>query len=245
MAMEARPPLRLFAPAKRYPLRGYRAYRFELSAADCILVVSGMGIERAAAAARALLRAAAPRYLVSFGIAGAVENDVHIGDVIVASQVSLFAQGNLGQGYSLASLSEPARQAVQRALENRGARVYTGTAITTQGPQPTPMQLAGYAHPMLEMETAGIARAAREHGTPLLSIRSISDTPDEPIPMPMEELVDAESNLRFASIARACLRNPAMLPRLIRVARNGKRAAENAAVAIAAILEDPLRILGD
>jgi adenosylhomocysteine nucleosidase len=236
MAMEARPALRLHAPWKPYPLRGYRARRFTLPGADCILVESGMGIDRATAAARALLSAARPRYLLSFGIAGAVENDLRIGDVIVAAQVLLIQHGSRGQALELAALSEEAYRAVQGVLETGGARLYTGTTITTQGPQPTARQLEGLAHPVLDMETAGIARAAMEHGTPLLSIRSVSDTPDDPIPIAMEELFDADFNFRFAGVAKACLRQPAILRQLLRVGRNGKKAAQNAALAVAAIL---------
>lgn len=240
MGMEARPALRLLGPCESYPLSGHHAYRFALSGADCILVESGMGIEKATAAARALLSAFEPLYLISFGIAGSIEQGVHIGDVIVATQVLLFENGRIGRARLLASLSETARLAAERALEAPAARLYTGTAITTRGPQPTALQLQGWSHPVLEMETMGIARAAGEHGARLLSIRSISDTPEAPLPMAMEALMDAEFNLRLANIARICLRHPLTVPGLLQFSRNGMKAAENAAIAVAAILGDPL-----
>lgn len=240
MGMEARPALRLLGPFERYPFRGYRAYRFALSGADCILVESGMGIERATAAARALLSAFEPLYLISFGIAGSIEQGVQIGDVIVATQVLLFENGRLGKARPLGSLSESSCLAAEQALDASAARLYTGTAITTRGPQPTAPRLQGVSHPVLEMETMGIARAAGEHSVRLLSIRSISDTPEAPLPTAMEALMDAEFNLRFANIARICLRHPSKVLGLLRFSRNGMKAAENAAVAIAAILRDPL-----
>jgi nucleoside phosphorylase len=239
MGMEARPVLRLLGPWERYPLHGYRAYRFTSAGAECILVESGMGMEKAEAASRALLSAVEPLCLVSFGIAGTVETDVHVGDVILATRASMLENGRTGPPRALASLPEAARRAADLSLGSIGARLYTGTAVTTRGEQPSPRQLAGFAHPMLEMETIGIARAAEEHGTPLLSIRSMSDTPDEPIPCAMDELMDPEHTLRLSNIVRICLRHPSIVARLLRFSRNGRTAAENAAVAVAAILKDP------
>jgi adenosylhomocysteine nucleosidase len=237
MKMEGRPLLRLLGPGRRHRISGFPARLFSLPDAECVLVESGMGIQRATAAARALVKAFMPRALISFGIAGAVEKELRIGDVIVAVQVAAFGKDGTSPALNLDPISVPAREAVQRVLETRGARLYTGTAMTTPGAQPTRVQLQAWAHPVLEMETMGIARVARENGTPLLSIRSISDNPDEPIPFALEDFIDAHDNFKSASMAIEILRHPAILGRLIRFGRNGKRAAENAAAAVAAILE--------
>ena len=52
-----------------------------------MLVTSGMGMRRASEAARELIKTNAPCLLISFGIAGAVEADLEIGDVVVAEAV--------------------------------------------------------------------------------------------------------------------------------------------------------------
>ncbi len=243
MHMEARPVLRLLGRGRPFPLPGYRARLLTVAGVDCILVESGIGIEKAYAAARALLAAAAPRYLLSYGVAGAVEKEVGIGDAIVPSQVTLLDRGATGPGLRLAALSAKARAAVKRALETRGAHLFDGTAITTRGPQPTTRELVGWQHPVLDMETAGFGRAAQEHGTPLLSIRTVSDNPDEPFPLPMETFIDSRGNFRPGRMIAAILRRPGVLGKLIGVGRNGQRAAQNAAAAVAAVLEDPLHAL--
>jgi adenosylhomocysteine nucleosidase len=239
MKMEARPVLRLLGPWERFALRGFPAYRFTSRGTDCVLVESGAGMENAETAAHALLSAVEPLCLVSFGIAGAVEREVRVGDVIAASRASFLENGLPGRTCALAPLPEAARRGAERALETCGARLYAGSAITTRGEQPTLAQLQGFAHPLLDMETAGIARAAGEWGTPLFSLRSMSDTPDEPLPIAIEELMDAEHALRLANIAGICLRHPSTVSRLLRFGRNAVKAAENAAVAVAAILEYP------
>ena len=245
MAMEARPLLRLLGRGRPYPLPGFRARRIAVAGVDCILVESGMGIEKANAAARALLAAATPRYLLSYGIAGAVEKELRIGDAILPAHVALLDQGTTGPGLALSRLSAAARAAAQRALDTRCAHLFDGTVITTRGPQPTAQELARWPHPVLEMETTGFARAAQEHGTPLLSIRTVSDNPDEPIPLRIETFIDSSGSFRPGRMIAAILRHPGVLGKLIRVGRNGKRAAESAAAAVAAVLQDPLHAVGD
>ena len=56
-------------------------------------------------------------------------------------------------------------------------------------------------HPILEMETAGIAQVAAENGIPLLSIRAISDGPRAPIPFNLGEMMDEDANLRAGRTA--------------------------------------------
>ena len=56
---------------------------FELHEHNCLLVTSGMGMRRASEATRQLIESHSPRLLISFGIAGAVEADLEIGDVVV------------------------------------------------------------------------------------------------------------------------------------------------------------------
>ena len=58
---------------KRIPIGPFRAYRFRLLERDCLLIELGMGIKRAENATQALLAMANPHFLVSFGVAGAVE----------------------------------------------------------------------------------------------------------------------------------------------------------------------------
>jgi adenosylhomocysteine nucleosidase len=239
MAMESAALARLLAPWSSLPLPGFRAHRYFLRGVEYILVESGMGMEKAAAATRALISAAAPRSLLSFGICGSLEEDARIGDVIVASSVLLFEGGSVEGGIPLEPLFEPALQAVRRALEARGVRIWKGTAVTTRGPQPAPRQLADLEHPFLDMETHGIARVAGEHGIPLTVIRSVSDTPREPIPIAIEDLIDGQGHFRLASLITAVARRPSLLPRLIRSGGNSRAAAENAAAAVAAVLESP------
>lgn len=217
---------------ERVPIGSLRAYRFQLLERDCLLVESGMGARRATNAARALLTVANPQFIISFGVAGAVEDDLQIGDVVLARTTCSLEQGIPGQFHHLASFSEVARQAAAQALELRGARLCSGTAITTRGSQIVLRQAETIEHPVLEMETVGIAQVAAAKGIPLLSVRAISDCPNEPIPFNLDAIIDEEGNPRLGKMIRMVIRQPRILFQSRRLVRNVKRAADNAATAL-------------
>jgi nucleoside phosphorylase len=209
---------------------------FDLSGQPCLLVTSGMGLRRAAEAARSLIELHAPTLLISFGIAGAVQPDLDIGDVVLAESACLLENGLPGPHLPLASWPAAAQAAIAQALSQRGARLYSGTAVTTRGSQVTESQLAGLDHPILEMETYGIAQAAAGQGLPLLSLRAISDGPHAPIPFDLGEMMDEDANLQAGRLLKAVLRRPALLLQSRRLMANTRLAADNAALALLAAL---------
>jgi adenosylhomocysteine nucleosidase len=228
--------LRCIQGWKRLVLGSLRGEGFELSGQTCLLVTSGMGVRRASQAARTLIDTNALRLLVSFGIAGAVEADLEIGDVVVAEAVCRLDAGGPGPLLPLASWPDTAREAATQFLAGRRARLWVGTAVTTGGSQVVEHQLGKMQHPILEMETAGIAQVAAEKGIPLLSLRAISDGPRAPIPFDLGEIMDEDANLQTGRLLKAIARRPGIVLQLKRLRRNNRIAAENAAAALVAAL---------
>jgi adenosylhomocysteine nucleosidase len=240
MPQESNALLRLIEQRSCSKLGPYRCYRFRLSERECWLLTSGMGFQRAAQATRALIEAAHPQLLVSAGIAGAVIADLEIGDVVACGNACrLDKQGRPGPLQPLARLSEAAWQAAEQALQPSEARLYHGTAVTTRSAQFIQHQPAPLENPVLEMETAAIAGVAAEQGLPLLSLRAISDGPRAPIPFDLETMMDEQDNLRTGEIIKTMLGHPQMLPSLVRMGRNTRQAADNAALALVAALSQP------
>ena len=135
MPQESKALLRCIKKWKRFALGPFRGDRFQLIDRDCLLVTTGMGLKRAAEGTRALLSATNPQLLVSFGIAGAVHDELHIGDVVVARNTCLLDRGLLSPSQPLASLSKAAWDAAVQVLQPDDARLVVGTAITTRGSQ--------------------------------------------------------------------------------------------------------------
>lgn len=243
MSLESKALLRFIGKWERTAIGTFRGYHFRLSDRDCFLVESGVGIRRARDAARALLKATSPQFLVSFGVAGAVKNDLNIGDVVIASQSCLLDKGNPVQFQRLADLSAAAWQAASQAMGSRKARLFSGTAITTRGSQVVQLQPETMAFPVLEMETAGIARVAAERGIPLVSLRAVSDRPQAPIPFDLELVTDEESNLQISKIIGMVLHHPDIILHYTQLMRNVRSAAENAATSLVAALSQPSPVI--
>ena len=195
---------------------------------------------RAIRSVHALFSVARPQLVVSFGIAGAPLSDLHVGDVIVAHTVRSFSQGSPGRSQVLASLSEPAREVAVQALRPLGARFLPGIALTTPGVQTVDLVDLSLEHPVLEMETAGIAQACSSQSVPVLALRGVSDSVDQPLPFDLEACLDKDQNLRVGRLLAGLVRDPSLFMRLNRLRKNAARAAENCVVAMLAALETHL-----
>jgi len=216
-------------------LGAFRGFRFHLSNQDCLLVESGVGLQRAGEAARTLL-AEGPQIIVSFGVAGAVQANLRIGDVVVARHSCRLEQGAAGPLLSLYDLPGDSRRAAEQALQTHGARLVNGTAVTTRGEQTILRMTVEMENPVLEMETAGIAAAAAQAGVPLLALRGISDNPGAPLPLDPAAVLDTEYRFKIGKLIGLLLRRPQILLQIRRMRRNTTLAAENTAAVVMAVL---------
>jgi adenosylhomocysteine nucleosidase len=238
MRQEIAPLLKRVGTYTRESLGGRPAYRFTLPSGECLLAFCGVGLQRARATAQALIEAEHPGLLVSFGVAGGVQEDLQVADVVVAQSAALLDVNVATQLLTLFQPSQRALAAVSRVVAESGAALYAGTTITTRGSQAVRMDGTPIEHPVLEMETHGVAQAAARAGVPLLAVRALSDSVREPLPFNLSDFTDNEFNLHASKFLAYILRHPGALPRLLRLQANTKRAAENAAAAVLAILED-------
>jgi adenosylhomocysteine nucleosidase len=236
MPQEGKALLKQVGGWEKLTIGGFRAYRFTESGWECRLIESGMGAKRAADATRALIKAGRPQLLISFGIAGAVEEDLQIGDVVAAESTCMLQGNELTAVQPLGKVTQPAWEAISAALKKEGVRLFRGTAITTRGSQWTGWQPGRPEHPVLEMETAGILHAAQENGVPLVVLRAISDGPAAPIPFDLASMMDEDYNLRIGRIIGAILRRPNLLRQALRMGKNSEIAARNAAMAVEVLL---------
>ncbi|NYJ07138.1 4-hydroxy-3-methylbut-2-enyl diphosphate reductase [Petropleomorpha daqingensis] len=126
------------------------------------VVRTGMGPDRSAARTRAL---GADAVLVA-GVAGALDERLRPGDVVVASELR-------GGGASIPSPSAPLLAA---ALRRGGLTVHVGPLLTrssVRGPGGNALAV--------DMESAAVAAAA---GAPTAAVRAIVDTPSQPLLRP-------------------------------------------------------------
>jgi len=159
--------------------------------------------------------------LISAGFAGALNNQLNVGDLLLAKN---FSTADLsGTLYSLANL--PIHIAdlltvplmIDSSEERKKIARATGAAA-------------------VDMETKFIARACAEHGVPLLSLRAISDTPRQRFPAPAHVLFNIER--QRTSVVKLVLylcKHPTRLRGLIRFESQISRARETLTKALVAV----------
>jgi adenosylhomocysteine nucleosidase len=239
MPLESKALLQEIKKWRRVTIARYHGAQFRIMDRDCFLITSGVGQKRAIDAASSLLEATKPQVLISFGIAGAINQDLSIGDVVISQQTCLLENGYLGELKQLAGLSRKGWIAAEEILRQARASLTPGTAITTRTTQLDLDELTYLKNPILEMETYGIAQVAEGHAIPLLSVRSISDGPQQPIPFNLENIYGEKDDLRLSSLFHLILNQPQILSKIVYLIRNSRLAANNAARAVHAILDEP------
>jgi adenosylhomocysteine nucleosidase len=235
MKIETRPFLRRVGSYRRESIGRFTCYRFSLGALPCVLVETGVGASRAAGAVEALLGAETPGLVVSFGIAGAPLAGLRVGDVVFGLGVCELDGGIPGPVRPLAQLPSKAWRAAELATRPAGGRVVRGVVVTTSAEQI--IDWTGSGPPVLEMETSAVAELCAAAGIPLVAVRAVSDSKDDPLPFDLPDFVDDQYQLMTRKLLASILRRPSLLAALLRLRRNAVKAAEAAAAAVVAAVE--------
>jgi nucleoside phosphorylase len=159
--------------------------------------------------------------LISTGFAGALNNELRVGDLLLAGN---FSTVDLSKKHSLLS-----------SLPIHVADLLTVPALIDSSEERNKLaRMSGAA--AVDMETEFIARACAEHGIPALSLRAISDTPGEPFPAPTNVFFNIEQQRTpIAALAKFFLAHPNRVPRLVQFARRiayARKSLGNALVTI-------------
>ena len=160
--------------------------------------------------------------LISAGFAGALDNDLKIGDLLLAENFS-----TVHESETRASLS---------GLHIHIANLLTVPALIDSPEERNKRALASGAV-AADMETEFIARACATCGIPLLSLRVISDTPHNRLPAPANVLFDIErQQTRMLRLATHLLAHPSRVPRLAHFATRIAHARKILADALVAVV---------
>jgi nucleoside phosphorylase len=160
--------------------------------------------------------------LISAGFAGALNDDLQIGDLMLA------------ENFSTVDLDET--RASLSGLPIHIANLSTVPALIDSAEARNKLALTSGAA-AVDMETEFISRACAARGLPLLSLRVISDTPRNLFPAPMDVLFDIErQQTQILKLATHLLTHPARLPRLLQFARRIARARKILASAVLEIV---------
>lgn len=180
------------------------------------MVRSGMGPKQAARAARALVKVADPQRILITGVCGGLSPEMEAGQMILAEQSDPEWLAAASRQLPMARVGQLLSQA--RVVADRHAK------------QVLHEETGALA---VDMETAG---AIQELSLPWLGFRVVSDGPDFDMPLDFSHCVDQDGLPDYRAIAVAATKAPASLPRLLRLARNTRRATMKMVEAVPLLL---------
>lgn len=207
-----------------------RIVRCRIGTHDVTLAEAGMGTLNAGWAAT-MLAVDRPGLLVSAGFGGGVLPGLAVGDVVMAERVLHWT----GDG-----LEDVATGFYAPREDAASPGPLHGQFITSDALLNKNRLLAFLPHdalrPVLEMESAAVARVAAESGIPFLGLRSVSDPWDEELGFSIDEFCDDDKRIRLFKVLATILRRPRIIPQLIRLARNSRVAARGLGTAMERLL---------
>lgn len=242
MPEELRPLMQKVGSFRTERVAGFNIHRFTMGRHDVRAVQSGMGLLNATAAVQALLEHCPPDLLINTGFAGGIAQGPVVGDVIVANRIFRYDRHLLEE---LPGIDQELTAQVVKLLlliPRREFGTFGGTFVTTAGIT-SKSELAARLMPpspgiaVVDMETSAVARVAAEHGIPFMAVRAISDAADEELGFTIEEITDSSLDIRIGKVLLTVARKPWIVPQLLRLAKNSRRAGTNLAVALKELLE--------
>lgn len=185
------------------------------------ILVTGMGEKNSERALWKTLKKCSPALVLTCGFAGALNPTLKIGDVVFDED----AGACLGD-------------ALIEAGAQRGGFCCT-TRVATTAAEKAELRRETKAD-AVEMESRSIRAICRKKKIPSATIRVISDTAHEDLPLDFNALMTEDQELSFPKLALALLKSPGKIPRLMKLQRNTSFAAKR----LADVLEKLLRARG-
>jgi hypothetical protein len=193
---------------------GVERAAFRARGANAAAVIqSGPGPERAAHAATAALASGASG-LVSFGLAGALREQLEAGVVLLPRRVRTAAGASFGADPEAHALLAAALHAAG-IRPNLDDLLSVPAALTTAAEK---LDAAADGAVGVDMESAAIAGVAARAGARFVALRVVVDTARDELPREVERWIDERGERRLGAAFSAALR-PARWPSLVTLAR--------------------------
>jgi adenosylhomocysteine nucleosidase len=201
------------------------------------ILVSGVGRTNVERSLGGLLAGGAPAVVLTCGFAGGLNPGLELGAVIFE-----LPEGK-GSAEPPAPIAEPKAGGSQAsrlrekllAAGARPGRFFCADRIATTAAEKHELR-ARTAADAVEMESGTIHAACRERGIPCVTIRVISDTADEDLPLDFNRLSKPDQSLDYWKLAWAIVKAPGSLPALRQLQQKTRFAAERLAAVLARVV---------
>jgi adenosylhomocysteine nucleosidase len=186
------------------------------------VLVTGMGRKNTE---RALLRSlpqTIPSLVLTCGFAGALDPRLKIGDVVFEA--------------------DPESR-IAPSLQEAGAspaKFHCATRVATTIAEKTELRKSTGAD-VVEMESGFIRQICRDKKIPSATVRAISDSALDDLPLNFNELMTDDNAISFSKLAVALAKSPGKIPQLMQLQKNTRLAAEKLAEVLEKLLSGSRR----
>ncbi len=180
------------------------------------ILITGIGRNNAEKSVREYLQRHSPRPVFTCGFAGGLDPALGIGDVIFSTDDLALREKLTAARAQMATFFCAARMATT-AAEKAQLRRATGAVA-------------------VEMESEAIHAVCRERGIPCATVRGISDTATEDLPLDFNQLSKPDMNLDYGKLVWAIVKSPGKIGALLRLQQQTRLAAEKLAAVVAQVI---------
>jgi len=183
---------------------------------DVAILIVGVGRRNAEKSVRAFLAGNSPELVLTCGFAGGLNPDLKIGDVVFLT----------------------AYWDIDKSLVEAGAKpasFYCTDRIATTVAEKRKLHDKTHAD-AVEMESGTIHEVCQERGIPCATIRVISDTAHEDLPLDFNLLAKPDKSLDFGKLAWAIAKSPGKIGALMTLQKKTSFAARRLAAVLGKII---------
>lgn len=219
LPLECAPLLERLQRVRHYDGGEYRFHGGRYDQRRLVIVESGAGSSRAQRAARALIEAHRPDWIISYGFAGALIPELRIGDVIL--------------GQYIRHPHAPPLHIEMRFSQPHGSGWRAGDVLTLDHLVRTldEKRLLAQNHPAIciDMESYGVVTVCRDFQCRCLVIRAISDDMSQDLPPEIYSLLGATGPRRWGALLASLWNRPGCYKDLWRMRESALEAAQKLA----------------
>jgi nucleoside phosphorylase len=199
------------------------AYQYKTMPRQLMAAQVGIGQKRAAEKTRQFIAQFSPSALVSVGFAGGLNPSLARGTIVIATGLvpPHASQGRLDACKVLVDQLHASAQAV--GLPVHLGSVVTAPRVVAEATAKAALWRACRAE-AVEMEAAGVVKAAREHKLPWAAVRVIVDSAADTLPAACLSILDGDGRASMKALAGALCRSPSILWPLLTLMAGSARA---------------------
>jgi len=200
-----------------------------------IILLTGMGRRNAERSLRDSLAAHSPELVLTCGFAGALNPDLNLGEV--AFELADWKDG-LHESLPVSEVRDSPSSSLRQKLIAAGAKsakFFCADRVATTAVEKQKLRRETGAD-AVEMESAAVHAVCRERGIPCVTVRVVSDTAGEDLPLDFNQLSKPDQSLDYAKLFLAIVKSPGKIGSLMKLQKQTQFAAERLAEVLGQVL---------